>query len=103
VYGNDLNRQSDGGATTAVFGTLFTGIDVNTTPGLSAEAVRAVFVGLAGQAFTLTAQPTLWVLPTDDGRYALTYRGTLSNLRTIFVDAVGIPNTISCHDIGECR
>lgn len=87
VYGTDLNRQSDRGVTTAVFGTLFTGINLNPTPGLSVEAARAVFGDLAGPAFELTGPPTLWVLPTDDGRYALTYRGMLSNLRTIFIDA----------------
>ncbi len=47
VYATDLNRQSDHGVTTSVFGTLFTGIDVDTTPGLSAEAARTVFGDLA--------------------------------------------------------
>ena len=49
--------------------------------------MRAVFAALAGPAFGLTGPPALWVLPTPDGRYVLTYRGTLSNWRTIFVDA----------------
>ena len=87
VYGADLSRQTDGGVTTSVFGTLFTGIDLDTTPALSADAARAVFADLAGPAFALTGAPTLWVLPAPDGRYALTYRGTLSDLRTLFVDA----------------
>ena len=87
VYGADLNRQTDGGVTTSVFGTLFTGVDLDTTPGLSTETARAVFVDLAGPALAMTDTPALWVLPTDDGRYALTYRGTLSNLCTLFIDA----------------
>ena len=87
VYGADLSRQTDGGVTTSVFGTLFSDIDLDPTPALSAEAARTVFAELAGPAFSLTGAPALWVLPTADGRYALTYRGTLSNLRTIFVDA----------------
>ena len=87
VHGADLNRQTDRGITTSVFGTLFTGIDLDPTPGLSVAAARAVFADLAGPAFALTDTPALWVLPSADNRYALTYRGTLSNLRTIFVDA----------------
>ena len=87
VYGADLNRQTDGGLTTSVFGTLFTGIDLDTTPGLSMDAARAVLDDLAGPAFEPTADPALWVLPTAGGRYALTYRGTLSDLRTVFIDA----------------
>jgi len=35
VYGANLNRQTDGGVTTSVFGTLFTDIDLDTTPVLS--------------------------------------------------------------------
>lgn len=87
VHGADLNRQTDEGITTSVFGTLFTGIDLNPTPGLSIDAARAVFADLAGPAFGLAEPPALWVLPTTGGHYALTYRGTLSNLRTVFVDA----------------
>jgi Zn-dependent metalloprotease len=87
VHGADLNRQTTGGITTSVFGTLFTGIDLDPTPGLSSDAARAVFADLSGPAFGLTGSPALWVLPTTDGRYALTYRGTLSNLRTVFIDA----------------
>ena len=87
VHGAGLNRQTDRGVTTSVFGTLFTGIDLDPTPGLSIAAAHAVFADLAGPAFALTGTPALWVLPVDDDRYALTYRGTLSNLRTIFVDA----------------
>ena len=87
VYGADLSRQTDGGVTTAVFGTLFTGIDVHPTPNLSLEAARAVFDELAGPAFGLTDTPSLWVLPVPGGGYALTYRGTLSNMRIVFIDA----------------
>ena len=87
VYGADLSRQTDGGVTTSVFGTQFTGIDLDTTPGLSVEAARAVFAGLAGPAFELTDTPTLSVLPTSDGRYALTWRGTLTDMRELFIDA----------------
>jgi len=87
VYGADLNRQTDVGVTTAVFGTEFTGIDLDTTPSLSGSAARRVLDELAGPVFGLTDDPELWVLPTDDGGYALTWRGTLSDMRTVFIDA----------------
>ncbi|HJN46307.1 MAG: M4 family metallopeptidase [Vicinamibacterales bacterium] len=87
VYGADLNRQTDGGVTTSVFGTQFTGVNLDTRPGLSMEAARTVFAELAGPAFELTESPTLCVLPTADDGYALTYRGTLSDMRTVFIDA----------------
>jgi Zn-dependent metalloprotease len=86
VYGADLLRQTRGGITTAVFGTLFTNIDIDidTMAGLSPETARATFENLGG---SLIDTPTLWILPTSDSSYALTYRGTLSNFRTLFIDA----------------
>ncbi|MDP6582491.1 MAG: M4 family metallopeptidase, partial [Vicinamibacterales bacterium] len=87
VYGADLNRQTDGGVTTSVFGTQFTGIDLDTSPGLSGVAARAVLDELGGPVFGPTGDPELWVLPTDDVGYALTWRGTLSDMRTVFIDA----------------
>jgi len=86
VYGADLKRETERGVTMSVFGTQFTGIDLDTTPGLSDAAARAVFAELAGPAFALTDEPALWVLPTDGG-YTLTWRGTLSDYRTLFIDA----------------
>ena len=65
VHGADLNRQTTGGITISVFGTLFTGIDLDPTPSLSIDAARAVFADLAGPAFGLTGAPALWVLPTS--------------------------------------
>jgi len=84
VYGAELLRQTRGGITTAVFGTLFTNIDIDTMAGLSPETARATFENLGG---SLIDTPTLWILPTSDSSYALTYRGTLSNFRTLFIDA----------------
>ena len=87
VYGADLVRQTEGGVTTALLGTLFTGIGVDTTPGLSAADARAVFDGMAGPPFGLVDAPSLWVFPLGEGGYRLAWRGTLANLRDIFIDA----------------
>ena len=87
VYGADLVRQTENGVTTALLGTLFTGIDVDTTPDLSAADARAVFDEMAGPPFGLVGAPSLWVFPLGEGGYALAWRGTLASLRDVFIDA----------------
>jgi bacillolysin len=87
VYGADLLRQTDAGVTTAILGTLFTGIDLDTTPGLTLSAARAAFDEMAGPPFGLTATPSLWVFPLGEGAYTLAWRGTLSGFRDVFIDA----------------
>ncbi len=87
VYGADIVRQTDGGLTTAVFGTLFSGIDVDTTPGLRVSEARGVFDAMAAPPFGLGAAPGLWVFPLGDGSYALAYEGVLSGFRRVFIDA----------------
>ena len=87
VYGADLVRQTDAGVSTAILGTLFTGIDVDTTPGLTASEARAVFDAMAGPPFGLMQTPSLWVFPLGDGRYTLAWRGALSDFRSVFIDA----------------
>ena len=84
VYGADLTRQTDAGVTTAIFGTLLAGIDVDATPGLSMSEARAVFDEMAGE---LLDTPSLWVFPVGDGEYTLAYRGALSSFRSVFIDA----------------
>ena len=88
VYGADLVRQTENGVTTALLGTLFTGIDIDTTPALSAADARAVFDEMAGPPFGLVGAPSLWVFPLGEGGgYTLAWRGTLASLRDVFIDA----------------
>ena len=87
VYGADLIRQSDAGVATAILGTLFTGIDVDTTPGLALSEARAAFDEMARPPFGLTGTPSLWVFPLGEGAYTLAWRGTLSGFRDVFIDA----------------
>ena len=87
VYGADLIRQTEAGLATAILGTLFTGIDVDTTPGLSPAEARAAFYAMSAPPFGLVGEPSLWVLPLGDGEYALAWRGTLSSFRDVFIDA----------------
>ena len=87
VYGADLIRQTEAGLTTAILGTLFTGIDVDTTPGLSPAEAHAAFDAMSAPPFALVGEPSLWVLPLGDGEYTLAWRGTLSSFRDVFIDA----------------
>ena len=87
VYGADVVRQTDGGVTTAVLGTLFTGIDVDTPPGLTTAEARAAFEAMAAPPFGLAAAPRLWVFPLGDGSCTLAYEGLLSSFRRVFIDA----------------
>ena len=87
VYGADLVRQTDAGVSTAILGTLFTGIDVDPTPGLTMAEARAAFDAAAGPSFGLVGTPSLWVFPLGEGAYTLAWRGLLSNFRDVFIDA----------------
>ncbi len=90
VHGGELARQLHGGLTVSVFGTLYSDIDVDTTPTLSSDAARAIIQARAGAPINPTAAPMLTVLPQADGTYLLTYEAsvfTRNDLRRYFVDA----------------
>ena len=87
VYGADLIRQTEAGLATAILGTLFTGIDVDTTPGLTPADARAAFGAMSAPPFGLVGEPSLWVFPLGDGEYTLAWRGALASFRDVFIDA----------------
>ena len=87
VYGGDVSRQTAGGVTVSVFGTIYTQIDVDPTPGLSTDEATAILENASGATLMQNSLPRLTILPTLNGGYALTYRATLSNATTYFVDA----------------
>jgi hypothetical protein len=90
VLGGLLTRQWDGRDVTAIYGTLYTRVDVNIVPNLTPDhaAVRMA------QAFRTPirpgAAPELIVVPTDEGEYRLAYRArvvTRDDAMMYFVDA----------------
>lgn len=88
VYGGGITRQLAGGATVSIFGTLHQGIDIDTTPALSATAARTALQNLsAGAALVSGPLPSLTIFPLPDRSYALTWRATMSDARTYFLDA----------------
>jgi len=90
VYGGDIARQIDRGLTVSIFGTIYEGIDLDATPALSIEAVKAVLERETGVALGPGRIPELVILPDDAGGYRLTYRATVFKLdsdREYFIDA----------------
>ena len=87
VQGGGVSRQLDGGVTVSLFGTVFDGIDIETSPTLTAEQAVAILEASTGATLAAGRSPALVILPTSIGAHWLTYRLTMSNVRTYFVDA----------------
>ena len=88
VYGGGITRQLAGGATVSIFGTIHQGIDIDTTPALSATAARTALQNLSGGAALVSGPlPSLTIFPLLDRSYALTWHATMSDARTYFLDA----------------
>ena len=87
VYGGDVTRQTADGVTVSIFGAVYRRIDVDLTPTQSAEEAMAILENVSGSTHVREGRAILTILPTLDGRYALTYRATMRNAMTYFVDA----------------
>ena len=90
VEGAEVWRRFDGAAMSEAEGVIYEKIAVDPVPKLTRpearEAVAALSPGSAGPS----RDPELVVLPTPDGRYALTYRSVVfdgSTLVTHYLDA----------------
>jgi hypothetical protein len=90
VFGGDVTRSLEGGRTIAIMGALYTDIALDPVPTLTRAEATAIFdhltTGNAGPGRT----PELIVLPTDDGRYVLSYRARIStgsDVEMTFIDA----------------
>ena len=90
VFGGDISRQVAGGQTLSIFGTLYDGIDVDTTTTFDEPAARALVEARTGQRLGAANQGELVVLPLESGGYKLTWklRAALpDDIREYFVDA----------------
>jgi bacillolysin len=90
VFGADVSRQLANGQTVSVFGVLYSGIAVATTPKLTAADAAGVLQRLTGRTLGPSHAPELTVLPLDGGGYALTWRArvmTPGALTMYFLDA----------------
>ncbi len=87
VHGADVMRQIDRGSTVSIFGTLYAGIDVDTTPRLTVDQAREALEATSGTTLANGQNPTLTILPMLDGSFALAYRASMLNTTTYFLDA----------------
>jgi thermolysin len=91
VVGADIAEQVNGGQVVSVFGNLYEGIDLDTTPSIDADRARGLIEARAG--VEIGRVPELVVLPRregDDLAFVLAWRvraTTLSDVREYFVDA----------------
>ena len=86
VWGGDVVLSKQRGVVMSILGTVHAGLAIDTVPTLSSGAARTALETVSGAALVEEA-PTLTVLPTPTGDYALTYRATMSNFWTYFIDA----------------
>lgn len=89
IFGAEVTRQTDRGVAVSMYGTLYRGIDIDITPGLSAQDARAVLMAQP-EAVTTIGEPQLFVLPLEGGGFVLAYRlvGVFPNDHLVsFVDA----------------
>ena len=91
IWGSDIVRDSDNGVVSSIFGVLSpTDLQVDVTPGLSADDARAAMQTRAGVAGSVFAAPTLTIARLDTGRHALAYTAVVSSegsIDRVFVDA----------------
>ena len=90
VLGGSLTRQWDGRELTAVYGTLYTPVDVDTVPQLTPEEAAFRIAQAFGATMRRRHSPELIVVPTEDGGYRLAYRSrivTRDDAMMYFVDA----------------
>ena len=91
VYGADIARQTDEkGLTVSLFGTLHEGVNIPTTPAFGSERVRAMLEARTGVELGPEREPSLAILPLEDGGYTLVYLArvaTMEDITLYFVDA----------------
>ena len=92
IFGAEVTRQTAGGVTVSVFGTLHLAVDLETTAALSADTAARTIERLANRPTGASTPPSLVVLPDRDGRHAyrLVYEArvfTGTQLMAYFIDA----------------
>ena len=74
IWGGDVVRQMNGPEVVSIAGTLYTNLDVDPVPALSASDARAVIARVSGSDPRSIALPELVVLPRDNAAAVLTYQ-----------------------------
>ena len=87
VHGAGVSRQLDQGVTVSLFGTLYSDIDIETAPALTAGEAASRLVQRTGAAPVDRLLPEPVILPLFGGSYELTYPLTLEDAYIYFVSA----------------
>ncbi len=90
VFGGDITRELAGGQTLSIYGTIYSPIDVDVTPAITAADAVRVLKDLTGVQLGERRLPELTILPLDRGRFALAWRArvmTRGGLTMYFIDA----------------
>jgi bacillolysin len=87
VEGGSVTLQRAGPTTVSLFGSLFKDISVETTPAIAAVDAARIIEKAANAFIAFGAAPTLVVVPSPVGTFALTYKATVANAIGYYVDA----------------
>lgn len=92
IFGAEVTRQTAGGVTVSLFGTLHLGVEVDTTPALSADEATRIIERLGNVRPGGSTRARLVVLPDREraGVYRLVYEArafTGTRLMAFFIDA----------------
>jgi len=87
VEGGSVILQKAGSATISVLGTLFSDIAIDTTPAIAPNEAARIIEKAADAFIPFGASPTLVIVPSPVGTFALTYKATVAYAITYYVDA----------------
>jgi bacillolysin len=91
IYGADVARQTDEkGVTVSIFGDVYDGVRISTTPGISSDRVREILAARTGVELGADRDPRLLVLPRESGAFTLVYTArvaTPEDITLYFIDA----------------
>jgi len=82
VEGGSVTLQKAGQTTISVLGTLFNPVSVDTTPAIAPVDAARIIEKDANAFIAFGASPTLVVVPSPVGTFALTYKATVANAIT---------------------
>ena len=88
VEGGSVTLQKTGSTTVSVFGTLFDKISIDVTPAIATIDAARIIEKAASASIAFGAAPTLVIVPSPVGTFALTYKATVAYAITYYVDAL---------------
>jgi len=87
VEGGSVTLQRAGQTTISVFGTLYDAVSLDVTPAIASIDAARIIEKSANAFIAFGASPSLVIVPSPVGTFALTYKATVANAITYYVDA----------------